>query len=184
MGLCSVLPVPYCHPLEMERGLTPHCVLTGAEPGLGAEQGPFAPSSGVGDVGESPRPVSPAPEHTQCPTGGRDLCTASQHLLSGPLVGWRGSRAAEGQGGDPSGRPWGRGSQALHLPSPGDLSRRATASQGRFPAAVPPAQPLTASPLQPCPTDPRGARGVLRGFLFLFFSLFFNFLFSLVCMFP
>lgn len=59
-------------------------------------------------------------------------------------------------------------------------------SQGsQAPTALPLAQPLTASLLQPSPTDPQDKGGAL-GFLFLFFFpfFFFNFLFSLICMFP
>lgn len=70
--------------------------------------------------------------------------------------------------------------------SQGAPSHRATVSQGsQAPTALPLAQPLTASLLQPSPTDPQGNGGAL-GFLFFFiFSLFFfNFLFSLIYMFP
>lgn len=69
--------------------------------------------------------------------------------------------------------------------SRGAPSHRATVSQGsQAPTALPLAQPLTASLLQPSPTDPQG-KGGLWGSSFYFFSLFFfNFLFSLIYMFP
>lgn len=57
-------------------------------------------------------------------------------------------------------------------------------SQGsQAPTALLLAQPLTASLLQPSPTDLQGKGGAL-GFLFFFFPFFFNFLFSLIYMFP
>lgn len=69
--------------------------------------------------------------------------------------------------------------------SQGAPSHRATVSQGsQAPTALPLAQPLTASLLQPGPTDLQG-KGGLWGSSFYFFSLFFfNFLFSLIYMFP
>lgn len=182
-GVSAILP-----PLQNGRGALPlHRALTVAEPGPVAEEGPSAPRLWGG------RTQGRAPDMPFL-----SLSKPSALLAEGPWarqVGtcrrWqlgvqRGGRAAmgpspaaasqptRGAGRDPTGRPQGGGSQALHPPSRGDTSHRATASQGRLaPAAVPPAQPLTASLLQPCATDLRGARGVLWGFLFLFFFLFF-----------
>lgn len=174
-------------PRDGRGALSLHRALTGAEPGPVAEEGPSAPQLwGGGTQGRAPdvlllslsKPSAPLAE------GPRARQVSACHRWQ--LGVQRGGRAAvgprpaaasqptRGAGRDPTGRPQGGGSQALHPPSRGDTSHRATASQGRLaPAAVPPAQPLTASLLQPCATDPRGARGVLWGFLFLFFFLFF-----------
>lgn len=179
LGLDSVLPpsVPYCDPLEIERRLTPHCALAGAEPGLGAERGLSVPSSGVGDIGDCPRPASPAPEQTQCPTGGRAPCTAGQHLLSGPLVGWRGSRAAVGHGGTPQGghgaggaRPCTSPAQDIHPAEP----QRARAGSPRQCRQHSPSQLPRCSPAPLTHAGRGGFFGVSSFYFFPFFLIFFS----------